>query len=119
MPPAKFVFDDDERRGAAYDSIVGGGCIISGSTVRKSLLFSNARIHSYSLIEEAVVLPEVTVGRHCKLKRVIIDRGCVIPEGTVIGYNRDDDIQRGFRVTDKGVTLVTREMLGQQMGSIG
>ncbi|HBS41393.1 MAG TPA: glucose-1-phosphate adenylyltransferase [Oceanospirillales bacterium] len=119
LPPAKFVFDDDERRGAAYDSIVGGGCIISGSTVRKSLLFSNARIHSYSLIEEAVVLPEVTVGRHCKLKRVIIDRGCVIPEGTVIGYNRDDDIQRGFRVTDKGVTLVTREMLGQQMGSIG
>ena len=119
LPPAKFVFDDDERRGAAYDSIVGGVCIISGSTVRKSLLFSNARIHSYSLIEEAVVLPEVTVGRHCKLKRVIIDRGCVIPEGTVIGYNRDDDIQRGFRVTDKGVTLVTREMLGQQMGSIG
>ncbi len=119
LPPAKFVFDDDERRGAAYDSIVGGGCIISGSTVRKSLLFSNARIHSYSLIEEAVVLPEVIIERHCKLKRVIIDRGCIIPEGTEIGYNQEEDIKRGFRVTAKGVTLVTREMLGQQMGSIG
>ncbi|MDF1763913.1 MAG: glucose-1-phosphate adenylyltransferase [Oleibacter sp.] len=119
QPPAKFVFDDEERRGAAYDSIVNGGCIISGSTVRKSLLFSNVRIHSYSLIEEAVILPEVTVQRHCKLKRVIIDRGCVIPEGTEIGYNHEDDIKRGFRVTAKGVTLVTREMLGQQMGSIG
>lgn len=118
QPPAKFVFDDDDRRGAAYDSIISGGCIISGSTVRKSLLFSNVRIHSYSLIEEAVVLPEVIIKRHCRLKRVIIDRGCVIPEGTEIGHNKDMDIARGFRVTEKGVTLVTREMLGQQVGSI-
>ncbi|MYM63322.1 glucose-1-phosphate adenylyltransferase [Pseudomaricurvus sp. HS19] len=119
LPPAKFVFDDDQRRGAAYDSIVGGGCIISGSIVRKSLLFSNVRIHSYSLIEEAVLLPEVTVERHCKLKRVIIDRGCVIPEGMEIGFNKEEDVSRGFRVTAKGVTLVTREMLGQQVGSLG
>lgn len=118
QPPAKFVFDDDDRRGAAYDSIISGGCIISGSSVRKSLLFSNVRTHSYSVIEEAVILPEVTIGRHCKLRRVIIDRACVIPEGMVIGYDRDEDIRRGFRVTEKGVTLVTREMLGQQISSI-
>lgn len=118
QPPAKFVFDDDDRRGAAYDSIISGGCIISGSSVRKSLLFSNVRTHSYSVIEQAVILPEVSVGRHCKLKRVIIDRACVIPEGMVIGYDREEDIRRGFRVTDKGVTLVTREMLGQQSSTI-
>lgn len=118
QPPAKFVFDDDDRRGAAYDSIISGGCIISGSSVRKSLLFSNVRTHSYSVIEQAVILPEVTIGRHCKLKRVIIDRACVIPEGMVIGYDREEDIRRGFRVTEKGVTLVTREMLGQQSNTI-
>lgn len=118
QPPAKFVFDDDDRRGGAYDSIISGGCIISGSSVRKSLLFSNVRTHSYSVIEQAVILPEVTIGRHCKLKRVIIDRACVIPEGMVIGYDREEDIRRGFRVTDKGVTLVTREMLGQQSNTI-
>ena len=117
-PPAKFVFDDDQRRGMATDSMVSGGCIISGSTVRKSLLFSNVRVHSYSLIEEAVVLPDVEISRHCKLRKVIIDRGCIIPEGTVIGYDAAEDKRRGFRVTAKGVTLVTREMLGQTVGGI-
>ncbi|MDP3516308.1 MAG: glucose-1-phosphate adenylyltransferase [Pseudohongiella sp.] len=118
LPPAKFVFDDDNRRGMAIDSMVSSGCIISGSSVRKSLLFSNVRVHSYSVIEEAVVLPDVEIRRHCKLRKVIIDRGCVIPEGTVIGYSHDDDIRRGFRVTAKGVTLVTREMLGQTVGGL-
>ncbi|TFH73204.1 glucose-1-phosphate adenylyltransferase [Gammaproteobacteria bacterium LSUCC0112] len=118
LPPAKFVFDDDNRRGMAIDSMVSSGCIISGSSVRKSLLFSNVRVHSYSVIEEAVVLPDVEIRRHCKLRKVIIDRGCVIPEGTVVGYNHDDDIRRGFRVTAKGVTLVTREMLGQTVGGL-
>ncbi len=118
LPPAKFVFDDDNRRGMAIDSMVSSGCIISGSSVRKSLLFSNVRVHSYSVIEEAVVLPDVVIRRHCKLRKVIIDRGCDIPEGTVIGYNHDDDIRRGFRVTAKGVTLVTREMLGQTVGGL-
>ena len=86
--------------------------------MRKSLLFSNVRVHSYSLIEEAVVLPDVEISRHCKLRKVIIDRGCIIPEGTVIGYDAAEDKRRGFRVTAKGVTLVTREMLGQTVGGI-
>lgn len=118
LPPAKFVFDDDDRRGAAVDSMVSSGCIISGSMVKKSVLFSNVHIHSYSQIEQAVVLPDVDIKRHCKLRKVIIDRGCTIPEGTVIGYDREQDIARGFRVTDKGVTLVTRAMLGQSVGGI-
>ena len=117
-PPAKFVFDDNDRRGMALDSMISGGCIISGSAVRKSLLFSNVRVHSFSEIEQAVVLPDVEIQRHCKLRKVIVDRGCVIPEGTVIGYDKKQDVLNGFRVTAKGVTLVTREMLGQRVGGI-
>jgi glucose-1-phosphate adenylyltransferase len=116
LPPAKFVFDDEDRRGEAVDSMVSGGVIISGSKVKKSVVFSSVRINSYSLIEQAVILPEVVVERHCKLRKVIIDRGCVIPEGTVIGYDNVADKAAGFRVTDNGVTLVTRKMLGQQVG---
>lgn len=118
LPPAKFVWEDDERRGVAINSVVSGGCIISGSTLRRSLCFSNVRVHSYSLIEEAVILPDVEIKRHCKLKKVIIDRGCVIPEGTVIGYDHDEDRKRGFRVSSKGVVLVTREMLGMPIAGI-
>lgn len=118
LPPAKFVFDNEDRRGAAYDSTVSGGCIISGSIVRKSILFSNVRIHSYSDISHAVLLPEVAVGRNCRLRSVLIDRGCTIPEGTEIGIDKEADLARGFRVTDKGVTLVTREMLGQPVGGL-
>ncbi len=118
LPPAKFVFDDDDRRGAAMDSLVSSGCIISGAMVRKSVLFSNVRIHSYSQIDEAVVLPDVVIKRNCKLRKVIIDRGCTVPEGTVIGYDSVEDIKKGYRVTDKGVTLVTRAMLGQPVGGI-
>lgn len=114
LPPAKFVFDDDGRRGVAIDSMVSGGVIISGSTVRRSVLFSNVRIHSFADIEQCVIMPEVDIGRHCKLRRVIIDRGCKIPEYTQIGYNREDDRARGFRVTEQGITLVTRRVLGQQ-----
>lgn len=116
LPPAKFVFDDDDRRGMAVDSTVSGGCIISGAHLRKTLLFSNVRVNSYSDIEETVILPDVTVGRHCKIKRAIIDRGCEIPAGTIIGYDAEQDRANGFRITDKGVALVTREMLGQPGG---
>jgi glucose-1-phosphate adenylyltransferase len=112
QPPAKFVFDDDDRRGMAVDSMVSGGCIISGSTVRHSVLFSNVEVHSYSLIEDSVVLPDVTVSRHCRLKNVVIDKGCVIPEGTVIGEDLEQDAKR-YYVSPKGVVLVTPEMLGQ------
>lgn len=111
-PPAKFVFDDDSRRGKAVDSMVAGGCIISGATVRRSMLFSGVRVHSYSTIEDSMVLPHVQVGRHCVLKKCIIDKNCVLPEGTVIGLDPAQDKKR-FRVTDSGITLVTKDMLGQ------
>ncbi|MGV3592157.1 MAG: glucose-1-phosphate adenylyltransferase [Gammaproteobacteria bacterium] len=115
-PPAKFVFNDDDRRGHAVDSLVSGGCIISGSKVVKSVLYSNVRTNSWSLIEESVLLPEVNVGRHCKIRKAIIDRGCNIPANTEIGYDAAADAARGFRVTPGGVTLVTRAMLGQAVG---
>ena len=113
LPPAKFVFDDDDRRGMAVDSMVSGGCIISGGYVRHSLLFSDVHVHSFTSIEESVLLPEVEVHRHAKIRKAIIDSGCVIPEGTIIGHDHEHDRARGFRVTKKGVVLVTREMLGQ------
>ncbi|MEW6312467.1 MAG: glucose-1-phosphate adenylyltransferase [Pseudomonadota bacterium] len=112
LPPAKFVFDDTDRRGMAIDSLVSGGCIISGSMVRRSLLFSNVRVNSYSNIEDAVLLPNVNIGRHVTLKRVVIDKGCRIPEGMSVGVDRAEDEKR-FHVSANGVTLVTPEMLGQ------
>jgi glucose-1-phosphate adenylyltransferase len=114
LPPAKFVFDDEGRRGQALDSLVSGGCIISGSTVRGSLLFSNVRVHSFCTIEDAVILPDVVVNRHVRLRRVVIDKGCVLPEGFHAGYNVDED-RRRFHVSDKGITLVTPDMLGQKV----
>ncbi len=110
LPPAKFVFNRDDRRGMAVDSLVSGGCIISGSKVDRSLLFSRCRINSYSSLHESVLLPGVTVGRHSRLSRVVIDRGCRIPQGMVIGEDADDDARR-FERTENGVTLVTQEML--------
>jgi glucose-1-phosphate adenylyltransferase len=112
LPPAKFIFDDEGRRGAAIDSMVSGGCIISGSTIRRTLLFSSVRINSYCTIEDAVILPQVEVGRHAVLKRVVIDRACKIPPGLRVGVSPIEDRKR-FHVTDKGVTLITPEMLGQ------
>ncbi len=113
LPPAKFVFNDDERRGMAVDSMVSGGCVISGARLNRTLLFSNVKVHSYANVEDTVVLPEVDIGRNVRLKRVIIDRGCTIPAGMVIGEDLEEDKRRGFRVTDKGVVLVTPDMLGQ------
>lgn len=118
LPPAKFVFDDDDRRGYAVDSMVSGGCIISGGTVRKSVLFSDVRVHSYTLVEESVLLPGVQVHRRAKVKRAIIDRACEIPAGMEIGIDLEQDKARGFRVTPTGITLVTREMLGQRGGAL-
>jgi glucose-1-phosphate adenylyltransferase len=113
LPPAKFVFDDDDRRGMAVDSMVSGGCIISGSVVRNSLLFSNVRVHSYSTIRDSVVLPDVEIGRNCRITRAVIDRGCLVPEGTVIGENPERDAKR-FYVSKKGIVLITPEMLNQE-----
>jgi len=112
LPPAKFVFDDDDRRGMAVDSMVSGGCVISGSKVKNSLLFSNVRVNSYSHLEDSVVLPDVNIGRNCRITRAVIDRGCEIPEGTVIGDDPVADAER-FHVSEGGIVLVTPEMLGQ------
>jgi glucose-1-phosphate adenylyltransferase len=109
-PPAKFVFDDDHRRGAALDSMVSGGCIISGSRVVGSMLFSNVRIRDYSRIEQSVILPRVRIGENCVIRRAIIDEGVTIPDGTQIGVDRKADEER-FHVTENGVVLVTTAML--------
>ena len=114
-PPAKFVHDDLDRRGAATQSMVSGGCIVSGAEIKGSLLFSRVSVDSYSTVSDSVVLPDTHVGPNCNLHRCIIDAGCDIPDGTVIGENHDDDRERGFRVTEKGITLVTPDMLGQQL----
>lgn len=114
LPPAKFVFDEDDRRGMAVDSLVSGGCIISGATVRSSLLFSNVHVHSYASVEDSVILPNVQVGRGAVLKRVVVDKGCLIPDNMVVGVDRAEDEKRFF-VSDKGVTLITPDMLGQDV----
>jgi glucose-1-phosphate adenylyltransferase len=114
LPPAKFIFDDDNRRGIAIDSLVSGGCIISGSTIRNSLLFSNVYVDNFSEVESTVILPEVQVGKNCKIRRTIIDRGCKIPDDMHIGYDLEQDKER-FYVSPKGIVLVTAEMLGYSL----
>ena len=114
LPPAKFIFDDDDRRGIAIDSLVSGGCIISGSTIRHSLLFSNVYVGNYSEIDSTVVLPEVTVGENCKILHAVLDRGCKIPDGMHIGIDQEEDKKR-FYVSPNGIVLVTPEMLGYNM----
>ncbi len=115
LPPAKFVFDDEDRRGMAVDSMVSGGCVISGSTVRHSLLFSNVRVNSFAYVRDSVILPDVDVGRSCEIRGAVIDRGCNLQEGLTVGVSPAADRQKGFFVTDGGVTLVTREMLNQEV----
>ncbi|HTT40544.1 MAG TPA: glucose-1-phosphate adenylyltransferase [Burkholderiales bacterium] len=114
LPPAKFVFDDEGRRGMAVDSLVSGGCIVSGSTVHRSLLFSNVRVHSFCTIEDSVILPDVTINRHVRLHRCVVDKGCVLPEGFAAGFDPRQDGKR-FHVSERGVTLITPEMLGQKV----
>jgi len=109
-PPAKFVFDDEGRRGTAIDSLVSAGCVVSGAYVKGSLLFTDTRCNSYSRIEDSVLLPDVDVGRHTKIRRAVISSGARIPEHMEIGYDRELDAQR-FHVSEQGVTLVTRAML--------
>ncbi|KDB53825.1 glucose-1-phosphate adenylyltransferase [Sphaerotilus natans subsp. natans DSM 6575] len=110
LPPAKFVHDEPGRCGQAIDSLVSGGCIVSGATVRNSVLFSNVLVRSFSEINQAVVLPDVQIGRGCRLSKVVIDRRCRLPDGLVIGEDPELDAQRFFR-TDNGVVLVTRRMI--------
>jgi glucose-1-phosphate adenylyltransferase len=110
LPPAKFVHEEAGRTGQAINSLVSGGCIVSGATVRNSVLFSNVLVRSYSEINDAVVLPDVQIGRGCRLTKVVIDRRCRVPDGLVVGEDPVLDAQRFFR-TDNGVVLVTRKML--------
>ena len=117
LPPAKFVFDDENRRGQALDSSVSGGCIISGATVRRSLLFSNVKVRSFSNVEDSVILPNVEIGRNARLRRVVVEKKCVIPEGLIVGYDAAQDRERFF-VTEKGITLITPEMLGQHIHKV-
>ena len=113
IPPAKFVFDDPDRRGCAVDSIVSGGCIVSGSTVKRSLLFTNVRVYNHSRVEDSVILPGAEIGPDAVVRNAVIDKHCKIPEGMRIGIDLDEDRKR-FHVTDKGRVLVVPEMLGQK-----
>jgi glucose-1-phosphate adenylyltransferase len=110
LPPAKFVFDDDDRRGLAIDSMVSGGCIISGAQVRRSLLFSSVRVNSYAQTCDAVLLPEVQVGRYARLNKVVVDRGVHIPENLVVGEDPELDAKRFYR-SEGGVALISADML--------
>jgi len=109
-PPAKFVHDEDGRRGQAISSLVSGGCIVSGASLRRSLLFTGVRVNSFTLMENAVVLPYVEIGRSAQLKNVVIDRGVQIPEGLVVGEDPVEDARR-FRRTEKGICLITQAMI--------
>lgn len=113
LPPAKFVFDDDNCRGVAVSSIVSGGCIIAGATVSCSVLFSDVRIEPGSRVDSSVVLPGVHIGRNCSIRRAILDGRCTIPDGMTIGEDRTEDEKR-FEISEGGITLVTPEMLGQK-----
>ncbi len=109
-PPAKFVHDEETRRGQALSSLVSGGCIVSGASLRRSLLFTGVRANSYSSIENAVILPYVNIGRGARLTNVVVDRGVNIPEGLVVGDDPEMDA-KNFRRTEMGICLITQEMI--------
>ena len=109
-PPAKFVHDLEGRRGSAVASLVSGGCIVSGASIKRTMLFTNVRVNSFSSLEEAVVLPNVTISRNASLKKVVIDSRVVIPEGLVVGEDPELDAKR-FRRTASGICLITRPMI--------
>ncbi len=117
-PPAKFIFDDKNRRGEAIDSLVSGGCILSGARVKRSVISFATTIESYSLVKDSVILPKVHIGENCRITRAIIDKGTVIPDGTVVGENLDED-RKNYHVTPGGVVLITPQMLGQHLYSLG
>lgn len=108
LPPAKTVFDEEGRRGENISSYVCGGCITSGSTVRRSIIGPRCKINSYSLVEDSILFNSVEIGRHVRIKRAIIDEGLRIPEGTEIGFNHEADQARGYTVTDSGIVIVTK-----------
>lgn len=109
LPPAKTVFDDNDRRGQNLDSYVCAGCIISGGTVRRSILGPMCRVNSFSLVEDSILFDNVNVGRHARIRRAIIDKNVVIEDGTSIGYDHAEDRRRGYTVTDSGIVVVPRQ----------
>jgi glucose-1-phosphate adenylyltransferase len=109
-PPAKFVHDEDGRRGMAVSSLISGDCIVSGASLRRSLIFTGARINSYSALDEVVMLPDCVVARNVQLRRCVIDHGVTIPEGLIVGEDRALDAKR-FRVSEKGIALITQPMI--------
>ena len=111
-PPAKFVFDEDGRRGEAIDSLVSAGCIVSGATVKRTVLSFATTVGSHSIVKDSVILPKVQIGNNCRITRAIIDKECEVPDNTVIGENLEEDKAR-FHVSPEGIALVTPEMLGQ------
>jgi glucose-1-phosphate adenylyltransferase len=118
VPPAKFIHDEENRRGSAVSSMVSGGCIISGTEVRNSLLFTQVHTNSFAVLDHAVVLPYATVGRHARLKNVVIDRGVDIPRGLVVGEDPEEDA-KWFRVSEGGITLITQAMLDRRAAGKG
>nr|CRH05783.1 glucose-1-phosphate adenylyltransferase (ADP-glucose synthase) (ADP-glucose pyrophosphorylase) [Candidatus Magnetococcus massalia] len=109
-PAAKFVFDDDTRRGYAVDSLVSAGCIVSGSSVRRTLLFTDVRVNSYCTVEDSIILPHADIGRNCVLKRCIVGQGCKVPDGMVVGEDPELDATR-FHITENGIALVTQKQI--------
>ncbi|MGI9336734.1 MAG: glucose-1-phosphate adenylyltransferase [Gammaproteobacteria bacterium] len=116
LPPAKFVFDDEGRRGMALDSMVSSGCIVSGAVVRRSLLFTGVRVEAGSELDGCVILPDTEIGPDCRLRRAVIDTGCVIPPGLRIGHDSEADTSRFYR-TPEGVVLVVADMLDELTGT--
>ncbi len=114
LPPAKFVFDEDGRRGSAIDSLISAGVIVSGASVKRSVVFFGCRLGNCSTVRNSVILPKVTIGADCRIVNAIIDKGCVIPDGTVIGEDLKDDARK-YHITPKGIRLVTPAMLGQHL----
>ncbi len=117
-PPAKFVFDDEDRRGQAIDSIVSGGCILSGGVVRKSVLGRGVHVHTGALVEGCVIMDNCDIGRHAKLRRAILDKNVRIPEDTTVGYDLDADRERGWHVTDSGIVVIGREFSSVPMAAM-
>ena len=117
VPPAKFIHDERDRRGMAISSMVSGGCVISGTEVRNSVLFTNVHTNSYAVLDHAVLLPKVIVNRRARLRQVVVDGGVVIPEGLVVGEDPVEDA-KFFRVTDRGTTLITQDMLDKRAASL-
>ena len=113
-PPAKFVFNQAGRRGEAIDSLISAGCIISGASILNSVMFFNCTVENYTQVTHSVILPKVNIGRNCRIHRAVIDKGCVVPDNTIIGEDLEADKAR-FHVSEEGIVLVTAEMLGQKL----